>query len=161
AAVQVFIDDRQVAETQVGDDGRWMVKSLRRTPAGVYTLRVDEVQGDGNLVAQLSLPLRKGEDRAAAPPAPFEPAAAPLPGPRLPSVQRPQPLPPREPARPARPITLAGPDAVEPAGRSVELTVNKSRLVRLSTEARDVLVGNPQIADVVVRTPTVVYVLGK
>src|SRR5262249_46528258 len=63
--------------------------------------------------------------------------------------------------RPARPIQLAGPDAVEPAGRSIELTVSKSRLVRLTTEARDVIVGNPQIADVVVRTPTVVYVLGK
>jgi pilus assembly protein CpaC len=60
--------------------------------------------------------------------------------------------------------TLPPAPATEPAApleRQVALTVNRSRLVRLPAEARDVIVANPSIVDVVVRTPTAVYLLGK
>jgi pilus assembly protein CpaC len=61
------------------------------------------------------------------------------------------------------PQTLAATpaDASDTAEKSLALTVNKSRLVRIPSGVRDVLVANPAIADVVVRTPNMVYVLGR
>jgi pilus assembly protein CpaC len=43
----------------------------------------------------------------------------------------------------------------------VALGVAKSMILRLPVEVRDVLVSNPDIADVVVRSPTLVYLLGR
>ena len=60
---------------------------------------------------------------------------------------------------------MAQPDGAVEAAQTPEklldVTVNKSKLVRLPSAVRDVVVANPAIADVVVRTPNVIYVLGK
>ncbi len=43
----------------------------------------------------------------------------------------------------------------------VNLGLNKARVYELSQDVRDVLVSNPAIADVIVKTPRLVYVLGQ
>ena len=50
--------------------------------------------------------------------------------------------------------------AVEGALRPVPLEVNKSRMVRLVRPARDVLVANPAVADVIMRSPDVAFIIG-
>ncbi len=49
--------------------------------------------------------------------------------------------------------TTAAPDVLT-------LPLNKARVFELPRDARDVLVSNPEIADVVIKTPRTVYVLG-
>jgi pilus assembly protein CpaC len=46
-------------------------------------------------------------------------------------------------------------------GRVIDLAIGKARLVRLPVAARDALVSNPEIADVVVKTPRLIFVLGR
>lgn len=43
----------------------------------------------------------------------------------------------------------------------VKLSRGKARILRLEQDARDVLVADPAIADVVVRTPRLIYILGR
>jgi pilus assembly protein CpaC len=47
-----------------------------------------------------------------------------------------------------------------PAARSLSLPKGKSAIIELPTDARDVMVTNPKVADVVLRTPRRLYVLG-
>ncbi len=44
---------------------------------------------------------------------------------------------------------------------SAALALSKSRIVRLPTDVRDVLITDPDIADVVMKTPRIAYVLGQ
>jgi pilus assembly protein CpaC len=46
------------------------------------------------------------------------------------------------------------------SSRHLSLAVNKATIVQLDTDARDVLVSNPEIVDAVVRTPRRIYLLG-
>ena len=62
-------------------------------------------------------------------------------------------------------VTVA-PLAIEPRGAHSVLDVitvplNNSEIFDLPTDVRDVLVGNPEIADVVIKTPRLVFVLGR
>ena len=45
--------------------------------------------------------------------------------------------------------------------RAVKLPVGKARLIRLPMEVRDVLVANPATANVVVKTPRLIYLIGQ
>lgn len=45
--------------------------------------------------------------------------------------------------------------------RALALDVNKSRIIRLSRPARDVLVANPAIADIALRSPDTAFVVGR
>ena len=47
-----------------------------------------------------------------------------------------------------------------PSSRHLSLAVNKATIVQLDTDARDVLVSNPEIVDAVVRTPRRIFLLG-
>jgi len=67
--------------------------------------------------------------------------------------QRPTPPPPLPPVRPAPPPAAAP--------RPLALDLNKSQVVRLNRPARDVLVANPAIADVLLRSPDTAFVIAK
>lgn len=82
------------------------------------------------------------------------------------------PVPPAQPR--AKVITLGGPSGstsrLEPvnlrgaaaqSSESLHLAVNKSADILLPSKIRDVIVGNPDIADVMVRSPTQIYVVGR
>jgi pilus assembly protein CpaC len=46
-------------------------------------------------------------------------------------------------------------------GEPLRVAVNKSVEMHLPAEARDIIIGNPEVADVVVRSPTLVFVVGR
>jgi pilus assembly protein CpaC len=51
--------------------------------------------------------------------------------------------------------------AADPVARSMTLETNKSRVIRLARPARDVLVANPAIADVVMRSTDTAFIIGR
>lgn len=54
------------------------------------------------------------------------------------------------------------PEKVDPAiADQFELALNKTRAVDLERDVRDVIIGNPDIADIVVRAPGEVYLIGR
>ena len=48
-----------------------------------------------------------------------------------------------------------------PASDQFEISLNKTRAVSLERDVRDVIIGNPDIADIVVRAPGEVYLIGR
>jgi pilus assembly protein CpaC len=77
-------------------------------------------------------------------------------------------MPPQAPVspQPATPVAIApgaaSPPVAAPAGtQQLALALNKSLMIRLVRPARDVLVANPAIADVVLRSADTVFVVGR
>jgi pilus assembly protein CpaC len=56
---------------------------------------------------------------------------------------------------------VAAPKVIAPAGAPLQLEVSKGRLIRLDQPANSVFVADPDIADVQVKSPSLVYVFGK
>lgn len=71
---------------------------------------------------------------------------------------------PGAPTTPVQSVKLESPahsGAIEPVTRMLSLDVNKSRIIRLPRPARDVLVANPAIADIALRSPDTAFVIGR
>lgn len=73
----------------------------------------------------------------------------------------------QEQGLPAQPPILPGivpadqlPDA-PPADRRIELSVNNTQDMTLAAPVRDIIVGNPDVADVIIRSPTHLFIAGK
>ncbi len=68
-------------------------------------------------------------------------------------------------AKPAKRVQIPVEPLAEPAGAAAsdqfELALNKTRVVDLERDVRDVIIGNPDIADIVVRAPGEVYLIGR
>ncbi|MCE0504758.1 LysM peptidoglycan-binding domain-containing protein [Roseivivax sp. GX 12232] len=62
-SVRIYLDNREIALTDVGEAGRWRSK-LPETGAGTYTLRLDRVDGEGRVLARIESPFQR-ESRAA------------------------------------------------------------------------------------------------
>jgi len=56
---------------------------------------------------------------------------------------------------------VAAPKVVAPAGPALQLEVSKGRLIRLDQPANSVFVADPDVADVQVKSPSLVYIFGK
>ena len=61
---------------------------------------------------------------------------------------------------PTQPIPENALDAT-PADKRVQLSVNNTREMTLPQPVRDIIVGNPDIADVIIRSPTQLFIAGK
>jgi pilus assembly protein CpaC len=64
----------------------------------------------------------------------------------------------------AIPALAAGPNPsglVTPSGSGLEIAVNEGQLVRLSKPVNSVFIADPNIADVQVKSPSIIYVIGK
>lgn len=48
-----------------------------------------------------------------------------------------------------------------PADKRIELSINNTREMTLTEPVRDIIVGNPDVADVIVRSPTRLFIAGK
>jgi pilus assembly protein CpaC len=59
------------------------------------------------------------------------------------------------------PARAAGSEVVQASGTAIELVVNGGKLIRLSKPINSVFIADPNIADVQVKSPTLVYILGK
>ncbi|WP_415403466.1 peptigoglycan-binding protein LysM [Tateyamaria sp. SN3-11] len=56
--VRVYVDNRPVADLNVGTDGKWR-GDLPQIDTGVYTLRVDELNQDGEVTSRVETPFRR------------------------------------------------------------------------------------------------------
>ncbi|WP_342071347.1 LysM peptidoglycan-binding domain-containing protein [Yoonia algicola] len=59
-AVQVYIDNQPVTASPVTEGGDWQI-DLPNIATGVYTLRIDEVDTEGDVVSRLETPFRREE----------------------------------------------------------------------------------------------------
>lgn len=62
----------------------------------------------------------------------------------------------QKPRTPVNEVSLA-----TPPPSTISISLNKARLVNLQRPVRDVVVSNPEIADVIVKTPTTAYLVAK
>jgi pilus assembly protein CpaC len=59
------------------------------------------------------------------------------------------------------PVSSAAPKVVHPTGAPLQLGVSKGAILRLDRPIANVFVADPEIADIQVKSPTVIYVVGK
>jgi nucleoid-associated protein YgaU len=59
--LRLHLNDRSVATTRVGPDGRWTAQPPARVEPGLYTLRVDELGPGGKVVGRITLPFQRAE----------------------------------------------------------------------------------------------------
>jgi nucleoid-associated protein YgaU len=67
--VRVYVDNQPVADADVQEDGTW-ASTLPQVAAGVYTLRVDQLNAQGRVTSRAETPFKREEKEqlAAAPP---------------------------------------------------------------------------------------------
>ena len=58
ARVRLYLDNRSVADADVGSDGRWSAV-LRNVAPGDYALRIDELDADGRVTSRIETPFRR------------------------------------------------------------------------------------------------------
>lgn len=64
-AVQVYIDNEPVTAAPVTEGGDWRI-DLPQIDTGVYTLRIDEVDAQGDVVSRIETPFKREEPEAVA-----------------------------------------------------------------------------------------------
>lgn len=58
SVVRVYLDNKAIAELAAGEDGRWQGQLTGVAP-GVYVLRLDEVNAEGEVVSRLETPFKR------------------------------------------------------------------------------------------------------
>jgi len=58
--VQVYLDNQPITTSRISDTGDWQI-DLPEVDTGVYTLRVDEVDDDGNVTSRIETPFKREE----------------------------------------------------------------------------------------------------
>jgi nucleoid-associated protein YgaU len=65
--VRVYVDNTALGDVIVGADGKWLFDQSPRVAAGNHTLRADELNGKGDVVSRVELPLlREDKQKVAA-----------------------------------------------------------------------------------------------
>ena len=103
----------------------------------------------------LLLPVTGGAQEPTPAPPPTPPA------PTAPLVVSPQAPAGAQPASTAPPERVSRPTRVAPSGQPIVLEVSKGTVIRLPGPASTVFIANPAIADVTIKTPTVIYLSGQ
>ncbi len=142
-ALSLLIDEsrrRRLADARAGSPPSALV--LRLSPSGADAIRVERYDPP----ASSGLVMRLGDAPAAVPVAKDAPVKSP-------------------PAESSRPAPTPGKPAARPssgkAPKVLTLTLGHSRRLRLNGDATGVLVAAPDIADVQLLSPTVLYIIGK
>lgn len=58
--VQIYLDNAPVTTSRITEDGNWRT-DLPEVDTGIYTLRVDEVDAQGNVVSRIETPFKREE----------------------------------------------------------------------------------------------------
>jgi nucleoid-associated protein YgaU len=58
--VRLYLDNRPMGEVAIGEDGSWSAE-LAEAEAGVYTLRLDQLDADGEVVSRIETPFQREE----------------------------------------------------------------------------------------------------
>ena len=62
ATVQLYLDSDLITRTTAGEDGQWIARPEDLIPPGLYTLRADQVDDQGKVVAHVQYPFSRAED---------------------------------------------------------------------------------------------------
>lgn len=73
---RIYLDNKSLAEVGIAETGAWSA-DLAGIAAGVYTLRVDQVDGDGKVTSRFETPFQREEPETVAAALAPAPAAAP------------------------------------------------------------------------------------
>lgn len=57
--VRVYLDDKPLGDSTPTAAGTWLVQTKRDLPAGSYTVRVDQVDSDGKVIARSEVPFER------------------------------------------------------------------------------------------------------
>ncbi len=57
--ILVYLDNAPLGETRVGDDGRWRLSPSKQVAAGLYTLRIDQLDAEGAVTARVESPFAR------------------------------------------------------------------------------------------------------
>ncbi len=60
-SVQVYLNNRPVISSRIAKDGNWR-SALPEVDTGVYTLRVDEMDADGNVISRVETPFKREDE---------------------------------------------------------------------------------------------------
>lgn len=63
--VQVYIDNQPITTSRIAEGGNWRT-DLPEVDTGVYTLRIDEVAADGEVISRIETPFKREEPEAVA-----------------------------------------------------------------------------------------------
>ena len=69
--IYLYLDNDFIGQTRSDNDGGWQLRPSRQIAPGLYTLRVDQVDQAGKVMARISLPLARAEPLADLTPEPF------------------------------------------------------------------------------------------
>jgi nucleoid-associated protein YgaU len=69
--IYLYLDNDFIGQTRSDNDGGWQLRPSRQIAPGLYTLRVDQVDQAGKVMARISLPLARAEPLADLPSEPF------------------------------------------------------------------------------------------
>lgn len=64
AHVRVYVGGNVVGDTTTGDDGKWELRPTVAIAPGQYTMRIDQLDEAGKVVARIELPFERGEPGA-------------------------------------------------------------------------------------------------
>ena len=63
--VQLYLDDVWIASATAGSDGRWIAWPASSIAPGLHRLRVDQVDGAGNVLARVETPFSRADEAEA------------------------------------------------------------------------------------------------
>jgi len=66
-----YLDNRFVGRAVTGDSGIWLLRPQQAIDPGLYSLRVDHVDGTGQVVSRISMPFSRADPEVDLPPEPF------------------------------------------------------------------------------------------
>jgi len=64
ATVRIYVGGNPVGDTKAGADGRWELRPTVAIAPGQYTMRIDQLDDAGKVVARVELPFERGEPGA-------------------------------------------------------------------------------------------------
>jgi nucleoid-associated protein YgaU len=64
-SVNIYLNNQPITTSQINPEGDWRI-DLPQVDTGVYTLRIDEVTADGNVVSRIETPFKREEAAAVA-----------------------------------------------------------------------------------------------
>jgi hypothetical protein len=62
ATVQIYLDSELITRTTANDDSQWVARPEALIPPGLYTLRADQIDDQGKVVARVEYPFSRAED---------------------------------------------------------------------------------------------------
>lgn len=158
-AVRLYVDNGSVGDAIVDSEGNWTFAGSDIIAPGTHSLRADQIDSSGKVMARIELPFQR-EDAAAvaALNAPAEPEPAPpaksteIPPPAQPETTQAQPVP--QPSEPAQPEAQPAPQTTEVAKAEPETTTPAPSAPAASAEPPATPEPQPEATEQAAAAPT-------